>query len=261
MGLSVVGGLHFDGWDVAAVFVEAVVAYPNQSTHSAVAYSTSSTVRQGLRGFIRPTTVDYRPVHHGGTRKGGTGLSASRVRQAHQVIFGVLRYAIRTDRLVKNVAQDIDLPAKQSAPRRYLSHKQLQQVAAKTERFEALTLVLGYCGLRIGEAIALRRKDIGDRTITVRASVTSVTGQGQVQGDTKTHRSREVPVPAFVWERLKGGLPDNPEALVFPSRRGGLLTIGEYRWVFDKAASRNSQDLWIGVSRYFLITTCGSQWP
>ena len=24
---------------------------------------------------------------------------------------------------------------------------------------------------------------------------------------------------------------------------------------------RNSQDLWIGVSRYFLITTCGSQWP
>jgi integrase len=173
----------------------------------------------------------------GGTRKGGTGLSASRVRQAHQVIFGVLRYAIRTDRLVKNVAQDIDLPAKQSAARRYLTHKQLQQLAAKTDRFEALTLVLGYCGLRIGEAIALRRRDVGNRTITVRVSITSVTGQGQVEGDTKTHRSREVPVPAFVWERFKPTLPSDPDALVFPSRKGGHLTIGEYRWVFDTAAS------------------------
>ena len=115
----------------------------------------------------------------GGTPKGRTGLSASRVRQAHQVISAVLRYAIRTDRLVKNAAQDIDLPAKQSAPRRYLTHKQLQQLAAKTDRFEALTLVLGYCGLRIGEAIALRRKDVGDRSITVRASITSVTGRGR----------------------------------------------------------------------------------
>ncbi|WP_082939419.1 site-specific integrase [Mycobacterium sp. 852002-30065_SCH5024008] len=173
----------------------------------------------------------------GGTRKGGTGLSASRVRQAHQVISAVLRYAIRTERLVKNVATDIDLPVKQSAPRRYLTHKQLQQLAAKADRFEALTLVLGYCGLRIGEAIALRRRDIGNRTITVRTSVTSVTGQGQVEGDTKTHRGREVPVPAFVWERLKGELPDDPDALVFPSRKGGHLTIGEYRWVFDSAAS------------------------
>lgn len=191
----------------------------------------------------------------GGTRKGGTGLSPSRVRQAHQVISAVLRYAVRTDRLVKNVAQDIDLPAKRSAPRRYLTHKQLQQLAAKAGRFEALTLVLGYCGLRMGEAIALRRKDVGNRSITVRASVTSVTGQGQVEGDTKTHRSREVPVPAFVWERLKGELPSDPDELVFPSRRSGHLTIGEYRWVFDRAASDIGLD---GFVPHELRHTCAS---
>lgn len=191
----------------------------------------------------------------GGTRKSGTGLSASRVRQSHQVVSAVLRYAIRTDRLVKNVAQDIDLPAKHSAPRRYLTHKQLQQLAAKTERFKALTLVLGYCGLRMGEAIALRRKDVGNRTLTVRASVTSVTGQGQVEGDTKTHRSRDVPIPAFVWDTVKTGLPSDPDALVFPSRRGGHLSIGEYRWVFDSAAS----DIGLGgLVPHELRHTCAS---
>jgi integrase len=48
---------------------------------------------------------------------------------------------------------------------------------------------------------------------------------------------RDVPVPAFVRERLNDGLSNDPEALVFPSRKGGHLTIGEYRWVFDTAAS------------------------
>jgi integrase len=129
----------------------------------------------------------------------------------------------------RNVAEDIELPAKRSAPRRYLTHKQLQQLARETGRSEALTLVLGYCGLRIGEAIALRRRDIEGKTIVVRASVTTVTGQGQVEGGTKTHRTRHVPIPAVVLDRLKNGLPTDPDALVFPSRKGGHLTIGEYQ--------------------------------
>ena len=41
----------------------------------------------------------------------------------------------------------------------------------------ALTLVLGYCGLRFGEAVALRRKHVGDRVLTVRSSATAVTGR------------------------------------------------------------------------------------
>ena len=191
----------------------------------------------------------------GGTRKGGKGLSASRVIQAHRVVSGVLRYAIRTERLVKNVADDIELPTKRPAPRRYLTHGQLQKLARETGRFEPLTLVLGYCGLRFGEAIALRGKDVGGKTITVRASVTNVRGQGQVEGGTKTHRTRHVPIPALVWERLKGVLPAGPEALVFPSRKGGCLTIGEYRWCFDSAASKIGLS---GIVPHELRHTCAS---
>jgi integrase len=62
-------------------------------------------------------------------------------------------------------------------------------------------------------------------------------------------------VPAFVWERLNGELPNDPEALVFPSRKGGHLTIGEYRWVFDKAAS----DIGLsGLVPHELRHTCAS---
>lgn len=73
--------------------------------------------------------------------------------------------------------------------------------------FEILTLVLGYCGCRFGEPAALRRKDVGDREITFRASATYVAGQGIVETDNDTKRSRRVPVPEPVWEGLRGELP------------------------------------------------------
>jgi len=41
---------------------------------------------------------------------------------------------------------------------------------------------------------------------------------------------------------------------VFPSRKGGHLTIGEYRWVFDRAAS----DIGLsGLVPHELRHTCG----
>jgi integrase len=170
----------------------------------------------------------------------GKGLSASRITQAHQLVGAVLKYAQRTGKIAKNVAagikRDEDLPQSTEAERRYLSHSELLRLAKATDRFETLTLVLGYCGLRFGEAAALRRRHIGDRELTVRASATAVTGKGIVESDTtKAKRARHVPVPEPVWARLSKELPDDPSALVFPSRKGGHLPLGEYRWAFDKA--------------------------
>jgi integrase len=123
---------------------------------------------------------------NGSVRKEGKGLSASRVIQAHQCMSAVFKYAIRTDRLVKNVANGIELPRKAASDHRYLTHKQLLELAEYVGEGPAklglLTLVMGYCGLRFGEATALRAKDVKDRVLTVRASVTKVTGRGYVEG-------------------------------------------------------------------------------
>jgi integrase len=176
----------------------------------------------------------------------GKGLSASRITQAHQLVGAVLKYAQRTGKIVKNVAAEIkrdqDLPEQAERERRYLTHVELLRLAAAAGRFETLTLVLGYCGLRFGEAAALRRKHVGERELVVRASATAVTGKGIVETDTKTKRARHVPIPEPVWQRLKAELPDQPNALVFPSRKGGFLPLGEYRWAFDRACAEVGVD-------------------
>ena len=151
----------------------------------------------------------------------------------------VYKYAVKAGLASKNVAADIgrrhDLPKTGESERHYLTHRQLLDLAGETGQYETMTLVLGYCGLRFGEAAALRRKDIGDKKITVRSSATYVQGLGTVETTTKTNRSRHVPAPAPIWERVKAQLPANRDALVFPPRRGQHLSNHEYRRAFDKA--------------------------
>ena len=195
----------------------------------------------------------------GSVRTEGKGLSASRVIQTHQCMSAVLKYAIRTERLSKNVATGVELPRKASAEHHYLTHAQLLRLADaldKAGHLGTLTLVLGYCGLRTGEARALRVRDIRDQTLTVRASVTKVDGKGYVEGKTKTHRTRWVPVPAFLWDRLEfviGG--GEPGRLAFPGRDDGYLTDFEYRRWFDQAAKEIGVT---GLTPHELRHTCAS---
>lgn len=82
--------------------------------------------------------------------------------------------------------------------------------------------------------------DLVRRRIEVSRSATFVRRQGTVVTDTKNHMTRSVPVPVPVPDILahefeailKGRRPD---ALVFPSHKGGHLESTEFRWVFDPA--------------------------
>ncbi|MFY2858292.1 hypothetical protein ACOJVU_00200 [Mycobacterium sp. THU-M104] len=81
--------------------------------------------------------------------------------------------------------------------------------------------------------------DVTARRIRVRRSVTYVRKTGLVEGPTKNHSSRTVPVPAFVARLLATEMDDREgSALVFTSARGGgYLTLGQARYTFQKATA------------------------
>ena len=111
--------------------------------------------------------------------------------------------------------------------------------AEEADRFRVLILVLAYCGVRIGEATALRGShvDLEAGRLNVARSATYVEGKGIVEGPTKNHERRSVPTPAFVVDELADEIQGKGKLeLVFPGRAGGFLTLGELRWVFDPAA-------------------------
>jgi integrase len=207
---------------------------------------------EDLQSWITGLSVD------GSSKRPGEGLSASRVIQAYQVVGQVLRYAVRAKHLAANPADGVELPRKPETEQRYLTHERLHRLAVAAGRFRTLIFVLGYCGLREGEAFALRVGDVDleARRIRVRRSVTFVTGKGLLEGPTKNHTARTVPVPKFLAPLLKTEIGGRAaDDLLFPARRGGWLTVGELRWVFDPAATAVDEE---GLTPHELRHTCAS---
>lgn len=153
----------------------------------------------------------------------------------------MLKFAVKAKHLAVNPSDDeIDVPPLLEREQRYLTHEQLHRVAMASGRLRTLVLVLGLCGLRFGEATALRVDDVDveSREIHVRRSVTYVRKTGLVEGETKNHTTRTVPVPAFLARLLKTEIGDrDDDALVFTSARGGYLTLGQARYQFAKATA------------------------
>ncbi|HPX36509.1 MAG TPA: tyrosine-type recombinase/integrase [Mycobacterium sp.] len=195
----------------------------------------------------------------GSVRFEGEGLSPSRVRQAHQLVGAVLKFAVKAGHLKSNPADEVELPKLPEVEQRYLTHEQLYRVAMASGRLRTMILVLGYCGLRFGEAAALRagQVDIKARRITVRRSVTYVRKRGLVEGPTKNNESRTVPIPQSVARLLATEIEHlDSDSLVFRPERGDYLTLGQARYRFKLAVA--AVDGLDGVRLHDLRHTCAS---
>jgi integrase len=166
------------------------------------------------------------------------GRSASRVRQAYHLLTGMLHAAVKDGRLPRNPATGVDLPRLTSKKRRYLRHDQLHALATAAGRYRVLVLTLGYCGLRWGEASALRvhNVDLDRGRLNITDAVAEVNGR-VVFGTPKSHQARWLPVPAFLLDELREELVGRgPDDLVFPSPQGTVLRVQNFRrGYFDRA--------------------------
>lgn len=150
--------------------------------------------------------------------------SPSTVLRAHGVLLGILEGAVRDRRILSNPAAGVALPRKTRRPHVYLTHEQLHALAGASKH-PTLLLVLGYTGLRWGEAVGLRARDVDlpRRRINVEQNAVEVGSRIEV-GTPKSHKRRTVPFPAFLCplltEHVEGKAADD---LVFPGPSGGFL--------------------------------------
>lgn len=103
--------------------------------------------------------------------------------------------------------------------------------------------MLAYGGLRIGAALALRRRhvDVLGCKLIVAESLTEIAGEFSF-GPTKTHQVRDVPLPRSLMAELEQYLEDTVEpttdALLFTSVTGGPVRYRSLRRSFDAACKR-----------------------
>jgi integrase len=160
-----------------------------------------------------------------------SGLSAASVRQARQILHAALEVAVSDGILPRNAVSPVSPPSVRPRRQLFLTEADLGSLAEAAEQRQetmgSLVLLLGWSGLRWGEAVALRgrRVDVDRRRIHVVEAVTEVGGRLE-WGTPKTHDGRTVVVPRFVAAALPVREPDS---LVFTAPKGGPLRTSNFR--------------------------------
>jgi integrase len=118
---------------------------------------------------------------------------------------------------------------------------------AMPEHHRALTLLCGLCGLRFGEAVALRRRDVDlDRGLVHVTRTATREGKEKTTGAPKTAAgSRAVAMPRLVVDALRTHLAaqpvTGPEVLAFPGRDGTLLAHSSLYGLPARVEHRNGR--------------------
>ena len=200
-------------------------------------------VRYVLPAWGRVALADVTPADVAAwlSRLSESGLGPASVRYAHRVLSLLLGWAVLDGRLTRNPAEGVPLPRVRSRAKRYLDHDQVERLARECGKHAPLIYVLAYTGLRWGEAVAMRVRDVDlpRRRIYVRQAMAEVRGRVTV-GTPKDHEQREVSLPGFLVgilaEHVSGKAADE---LVFPAGGGAYLRNGNFRHrLFDAAAER-----------------------
>jgi integrase len=126
------------------------------------------------------------------------------VNRAYGVLAGILDDAVKSRRLAANPSRGVEnLPHKTGKRRVYLTVEDVARLAAESGQHRALVLTLAYTGIRWGEAVALRVRDVQflRRRLSVHDNAVQIGARHEL-GRTKSRTERSVPVPQFVLDQL-----------------------------------------------------------
>ena len=180
-------------------------------------------------GSTRLDRIDRMSIESWLAERRQAGLSASRRRQAFQILRQILEAAVQDRYLPSNPAAGIKLPKLTRREELYLDAEQVEHLASLAPlQFRALVYVFAYGGLRWGEAVALRRRrvDVLRSRLEVAESMADVAGQ-IIFGPTKNYRNRTLVLPRFLRDMLNDHLlhytGPGPEGLLFSAENGAPL--------------------------------------
>jgi integrase len=158
----------------------------------------------GNKRLTRLTPTDVRTFVQA---KANAGLAPATVKQMHAILRAALQHAVREDLVARNVAKLVVVPGGSQGEVVPLSVEEARALllAAEGTRLYALWAVAWAVGLRRGEALGLRWKDVDLDRGELRVSQTLQRVDGRLQFvPPKSERSRRrVPLPPVTMAALK----------------------------------------------------------
>jgi integrase len=149
-------------------------------------------------GAIKPSAVQ-RWVSGLCSEAADKAIAPATAKRAHYVLSSILADAVVDNLIARNPAAKVKLPPTRRRRAVYLTHEQVDALAAAAGEHEALVLLLAYTGLRWGEAVGLRIGDLDMLRKRATIAENAVQSGGTIDVRTpKSHKQRTVPLPEFL---------------------------------------------------------------
>ena len=199
--------------------------------------STLNAAQSDIRAHLKPYwgewtvgSVRKRDVQDWVTKM---NLAPRTVETIHGRFLTFMSWCVEEKMIARNPASKVNLPKGRAREHVFLSREQVTALAnAVKEPYRPLIWLLATSGLRVGEAVELRVKDLQlDRgRIRVERAVVFVKGGSPVVGPPKNGRARTVTVPLFVADMLRNHVAGKfGEEFVFTSFCGYQIRPNNFK--------------------------------
>ena len=187
-------------------------------------------------GQYSPQEIKLTPIQLLVNRVADDGYSKTTVQRIRTYLKACFEYAIDEDLIPRNPARKLAMPnIHKKSCERFLSVEEVQTLLAAASPREHLVLrIYAVCGLRPGEALALRIDDFeGDQLRIDEALKERQLGEARF-GGTKTDESDSyVPLPPDLRQEVGEWIAahpqrNNPRAFLFLNRKGTAFSVGNY---------------------------------
>ena len=187
-------------------------------------------------GPYSPRKITLTPLQLLVNKMAEDGYSKSAVKHIRTYLKACFEYAIDEDLIPKNPARKLALPNIHKKPcERFLSVEEVQALlTAASPREHLVVRILAVCGLRPGEALALRIDDFEGNQLRIDEALKERQLGEDRFGDTKTDESDNyVPVPPDLCREIAEWIAVHPQrenlrAFLFLNRRGRAFSVGNY---------------------------------
>ena len=172
------------------------------------------------------------------------GVGAPTIQSAYKTLRHCLGAAVEDHLLAINPASAVATPSISKREMHPLEPDAIERLADSVpDRYRCMILFMAYSGLRLGEARALklRNLDLVGRRVRVVEAYADVGGK-DVLGPPKSGKARSVTLPASVCAELQRHLetypPSGPDGLVFTNKDRERIGRSPFERLFQRACQR-----------------------
>jgi integrase len=210
---------------------------------------TVETYRHSLDAHILPVLGDLRlsaitPAVVRTWHAGALASGETAARQAYSTLRAILNTAVADDAIPRNPCRVTGAGQSRSAERPLLDLGAVEAITAEMpQHFRTLVTVTFWGSLRIGEAVALQRRDVDlmAGTLRVERQQVELTGKPPLETPPKVASRRTVHLPTQAVDALRWHLAENPRlpsARLFATRSGTQLRAYHVQQAWQTARKR-----------------------